>query len=74
MRVTGFRPTRKIKDVCDFIDDTSNGLFGRKRTVSIEHGECVCCGKEVRGFKDSLSEQEYRISGFCSDCQDGVFN
>jgi hypothetical protein len=47
--------------------------------------ECATCGKppslsgrndmpkEVFIFRDELSAREYRISGMCQACQDGVF-
>jgi hypothetical protein len=47
-------------------------LFGRKRVV----GECVVCGKSVdvnKDFRDRLSQQEYKISFMCQDCQDSVY-
>ena len=31
------------------------------------------CGKPIMGFKDKLSEKEYRISGLCQECQDKIF-
>jgi len=34
---------------------------------------CAFCGKPITGFRDVLSEKEYRISGLCQECQDGVF-
>ena len=34
---------------------------------------CTFCGKKITGFKDELSEKEYKISGFCQDCQVKVF-
>lgn len=34
---------------------------------------CSWCKKEVKGFKDSLSAKEFRISGLCQDCQDQTF-
>jgi len=34
---------------------------------------CVTCGAKVNGFKNSISQKEYLISGMCQECQDGVF-
>lgn len=34
---------------------------------------CSWCQKEIRGFRDELSESEHRISGQCQDCQDEFF-
>ena len=34
---------------------------------------CVFCKKPITGFRDELSEREYRVSGMCQECQDRVF-
>ena len=34
---------------------------------------CTWCKKPITGFKDMLSEKEYKISGFCQSCQDATF-
>ena len=31
---------------------------------------CSLCKKEVKGFKDRLSAKEFKVSGFCQECQD----
>ena len=38
----------------------------------IENKICPTCNKKITGFKDRLSEKEYKISGMCQECQDGV--
>jgi len=47
------------------------------RTTAITTDTCVRqpygCGKPALAFRDSLSRDEYRISGLCQDCQDLVF-
>ena len=35
---------------------------------------CPTCGKDISGFRDSLSRREYSISGMCQECQDSVFD
>lgn len=40
---------------------------------AVERGECPICGKKIIGFRDALSLKEFRISGMCQECQDGVF-
>ena len=42
-------------------------------TERVKSGKCPMCGKEITGFRDELSEQEYGISGMCQECQDQVF-
>ena len=34
----------------------------------------IGCGKEVIGFKDRISAQEYKIQQLCQDCQDEIFD
>jgi hypothetical protein len=64
-------PTRKNPQIEQFLEAN----FGR--TSSITSGVCipppVGCGKKIEGFRDEISEREYRISGLCQDCQDSVF-
>jgi len=47
------------------------------RTTAIENDVCVRepygCGKPAIAFRDSVSRDEYRISGLCQACQDLVF-
>lgn len=40
---------------------------------SIREGKCPTCGRKITGFRNELSEQEYRLRGMCQDCQDAVF-
>lgn len=47
-------------------------VFGR--TTAMENGVCPLCQKKITGFRDSLSEKEYTISGMCQECQDVTFN
>ena len=46
---------------------------GVDREQAILDGVCVSCGQMAELFRDNLSREEYRISGFCQDCQDFVF-
>ena len=39
----------------------------------VEQRNCSFCGKSITGFKDELSETEFRISGMCQECQDDIF-
>ena len=42
----------------------------------VEQGNCPFCKKAIHPnteFNDTLSLKEYRISGLCQKCQDGVF-
>jgi hypothetical protein len=40
-----------------------------------DQGRCPFCKQHVclGSFRDNLSVKEYRISGLCQSCQDGVF-
>jgi len=64
-------PTKKTSKIEDLIDATNPS--GRKRIESIESDICNWCGKPATEFRDSLSRQEYTISGFCQECQDKTF-
>jgi len=47
------------------------------RTTAIEADKCVDppigCDKPATEFRDDRSSDEYRISGWCQDCQDAVY-
>lgn len=65
------KPSAKSKPIPDLLES----LFGR--TKAITSNKCVPpptgCGKDITGFKDGLSRQEYTISGLCQQCQDSIF-
>jgi uncharacterized CHY-type Zn-finger protein len=44
-----------------------------KSSTSQKQKICVACRKQITGFRDTLSEKEYTISGLCQECQDEVF-
>lgn len=48
-----------------------------QRPEAISLGFCVLppfgCGQPVTGFRDEISEREYKISGMCQACQDSFF-
>ena len=50
-------------------DKLTNGQHSKNISKNI----CNSCGKKVTGFRNKISEKEYRISGFCQDCQDSFF-
>ncbi len=56
------------------LDEISEKLFDRSRSLSMIKLECPTCGKPVSKFRDELSEREFRISGMCQECQDEVFS
>lgn len=49
-------------------------IFGNDISERISNNRCPMCNKEITGFRDSLSEKEYKISGLCQKCQDKIFN
>jgi len=55
------------------LDDLSERLFDRSRSLSMFNFVCPTCGGPIDKFRDELSEREYRISGMCQLCQDEVF-
>lgn len=66
-------PSYKSPGLEAMADDMAEAMFGRKRTDSIKADICVGCGKAANDFSDELSRKEYTISGFCQQCQDGIF-
>lgn len=40
---------------------------------AIENRKCPVCKKDIKGFRNAISQREYEISGMCQDCQDSVF-
>lgn len=41
--------------------------------AAIAEDRCPVCKNDIDGFRDHLSQKEYRISGLCQLCQDEVF-
>lgn len=64
-------PTRNAIGIEHLIDATNPS--GLKRVGSIKMNMCAWCGGRADEFRDTLSEREYRISGFCQECQDKTF-
>jgi hypothetical protein len=71
------KPTPKSKE----IDKALKSMFEVDRKGSIKSNHCVAppigCGKEIdpdKEFTDTLSREEYRISGLCQTCQNHAFN
>ena len=50
-------------------------LTGGQHSRNIENHVCNGCSATVNesDFRDQLSKAEYKISGFCQQCQDEVF-
>ncbi len=53
-----------------FLDQVTQRMFGRSRSSCIENGVCVACGGDAKSFKDTLSMQDFSVTGICQDCQD----
>lgn len=65
------KPTEKALEIEKLLEDN----FGR--TSAITTNKCIPkpigCGEPIKGFRDSLSQREYAISGLCQKCQDSIF-
>ena len=46
-----------------------------KQVENVELSKCASCEKiiHMNEFKDEISRREFKISGMCQKCQDGVF-
>ena len=67
-------PTKKAPGLEGFLEalaKTMGSPLGR--VASIKNNVCVSCNGPAREFKDSVSKQEYRLTGFCQACQDKTF-
>ena len=67
------RRENKSKEMTKFLDEVSEDAFGKSRSNAIKHNDCVMCEHPDTDFRDTLSVEEYRISGMCQKCQDNFF-
>lgn len=63
----------KSVEIEKHLEELTEQLFDRSRSLSMFHLTCVTCGDPIGKFKDEVSQREYRISGMCQECQDEVF-
>jgi hypothetical protein len=65
------KPTDKNKVIEEYLEVATG------RTTAILNNKCIPppygCGKDANDFRNALSIREYRISGFCQECQDTIF-
>lgn len=55
------------------MNDIAKKIFPEE-AARVEAGHCAMNAEHViGGFRDALSEKEYRISGMCQKCQDEFF-
>jgi len=47
--------------------------LGPDAVYRLNKGLCPLCGVKPEKFRDQLSVEEFKISGLCQPCQDGVF-
>lgn len=69
-------PTKKATAIERALDALIGG--GKNaRPRAIQQDVCVAapigCGGKAVEFRDEISRREYRISGFCQNCQDNMF-
>lgn len=61
---------KRSGEIQSFLDNFAKKQFGKTVKEAHEKRVCLFCGKEIKGFKDYISEKEYSISGSCQSCQD----
>ena len=66
-------PTRKATPKAPAIDELLTAITGKDRVETINTDDCVMCDAPNVEFRNQISEDEYRISGMCQDCQDKTF-
>ena len=72
------KPSKKSKIVEGVIDLLMGGQPGDNlRSKVIKSNMCVAaplgCGGNAEAFRDEVSRREYRLTGFCQNCQDNMF-
>jgi hypothetical protein len=62
-------PSKKSPVLSAFLNTINN------RDSCINSNVCVFCGRsvDISSFVDSLSLEEYKISGLCQECQNDMF-
>lgn len=55
------------------IESLLTSVTGISRQEAFGKRICTFCKGPISEFKDTLSRQEYDISGLCQNCQDQVF-
>lgn len=62
-----------MDDLDHIKDNFARKLFKRSYIQTVADNQCVYCGKSATEFRDELSRKEYKLLGFCQNCQDVVF-
>ena len=62
-------PTEKAQGIDDFLTE----VLGVDRKGAIHSDTCSWCKGTAAEFRNDISRQEYRISGFCQKCHDDTF-
>jgi len=65
-----------LNQLDQFKEELGMKIYGRSPSLAIAGGQCVKCGfphNLQSDFRDTLSHKEYKISGLCQTCQDGIF-
>jgi len=63
------KPTEKDPE----IEKVLTRISGMSRQEAMDNCICPTCRKPLTGFRNRISEKEFRISGMCQKCQDSVF-
>jgi hypothetical protein len=55
--------------------DIMNACGFREEVSLVANGKCPICKEDINieSFRNTLSLKEFRISGMCQKCQDGIF-
>jgi len=69
------KPSKKSPQVRKFLDELWKKDYGISRTEAIKNNRCAICKKKVEkeDFDSEKALKEFRISGFCQDCQNRIF-
>ena len=64
-------PTKKTEEIERLCDSVTTNKKGRRGAILSD--ECSFCCGPAKVFQDSLSREEFSISGLCQSCQDKTF-
>ena len=53
----------------EFKENLAKAIHGRSRADA----GCVNCGQVPKGFRDVVSQKEWKLSRYCQKCQDNFF-
>jgi hypothetical protein len=58
----------------EFKDNLAKQIFGKTTTEAVNSGNCIQCNRPaLEHCYSEAGKREFRISGLCEECFDGIF-